>query len=86
MVEVAKKNNESNESLVRRFVRKVQSSGKLLQAKKVQYRQPKKNKRQLRESAIRRAKTKAEKDFLRKIGKLEEPTFRGRGPKKKNKK
>lgn len=86
MVEVNKKNTESNESLVRRFVRKVQSSGKLLQVKKIQYRQPKLNKRKQRVSAIRRAKSKAEKEYLRKIGKLEENTYQSRGSKVKVKK
>lgn len=81
MVEVAKKTGESNESVVRRFVRKVQASGKLLQAKKIQFRQPKQNKRRLRESAIRRAKARVEREYLRKIGKLEEPVFSAKGSK-----
>ncbi|MFA6028099.1 MAG: 30S ribosomal protein S21 [Patescibacteria group bacterium] len=86
MVEVAKKTGESNESVVRRFVRKIQASGKLLQAKKNQYRQPKQNKRRVRESAIRRAKASAEREYLRKIGKLEESVFSARGSKIKVKK
>ena len=85
VVEVSKKGNESNESLVRRFVRKIQSSGKLLQAKKIKFRQPKPNKRLVRQNAIRKSKIKEEKDFLRKIGKLEENTY-GRGVKVKIKK
>ena len=81
MVQVSKKNGESNESLVRRFVRKIQSSGKLLQAKKKQFKQPKENKRKLRQQAIRRSKVKAEKDHLRKIGKLEDVHSYGKGVK-----
>lgn len=75
MVHVNKKNNESNESLVRRFVKKVQASGNLFQAKKKQYHQPKLNKRKTREKAQRKAEITAEKEFLKKIGKLEEKTF-----------
>ena len=85
MVQVKKKNGESNEGLVRRFVRKIQSSGKLLQVKKKQFQQPKPNKRKVREQAIRKTKVKNEKDFLRKIGKLDDRSY-GKGVKIKVKK
>lgn len=80
MVESRKKESESNDNLIRRFTRRVQSSGILLHVKKIRYHQPKKNKNQQREDAIRRAKFRTKQDYLRKIGKLEEPTggFRGR--------
>lgn len=68
-----KKNNEteSNESIIRRFVRKVQASGVLLVAKKKQFRQPDQSKRLRRRSAIIRSQRRQERDYLRKIGKLE---------------
>lgn len=72
VVEVKKKDGESNESLIRRFVRKVQSSGRLLNAKKRQYHEKPKNKRQVRLDAIRRQKIRDEREYLRKIGKLDE--------------
>ncbi len=72
MVEVKKKDGESNESVIRRFVRKVQSSGRLLQAKKYQFHQKKKNKRQIRLDAQRREHTRVEREYLRKIGKLDD--------------
>ena len=72
MVKVEKNDGESNESLIRRFVRKVQTSGRLIQAKNNMFVQPKPNKRQLRQSAIRKKKIEEEKDYLRKIGKLED--------------
>ena len=72
MIEVVKKEGESNESAIRRFVRKVQSSGKLVLAKKKMFAQPKLNKRQVKQSAIRRKKIEEEKEILRKTGKLEE--------------
>lgn len=85
MVEVNKKTGESNESLIRRFVRKIQSSGKLIQAKKNKFKQPKQNKRLLRQQAIRKSKITEEKEYLRKIGKLEENQY-GKGVKVKVKK
>ena len=80
MVELRKKDNESNENLIRRFTRRVQSSGILLHVKKIRYRQPKKSDNQLRKDAIRRAKYRQKQEYLRKIGKLEEPIqgFRGK--------
>lgn len=86
MVDVKKKDGESNESLIRRFVRKVQSSGSLLQAKGKQFHEKKKNKRQLRAAAQRRSVIRAEKEFLRKIGKLEEVDDRFGGKNRKNSK
>ena len=73
---VRKNETESNESLVRRFVRKVQASGNLLQVKRKQYRQRPVSKRLKRASAILRTKSREQREFLRKIGKLEEPTDR----------
>lgn len=77
MVEVYKRNNESPESLIRRFSRKVQASGVLLQAKKIRYYQRKKSKLKVREEARRKAELAAERDRLIKLGLLEEYTFQG---------
>ncbi|MBU0732005.1 hypothetical protein KKC88_03945 [Patescibacteria group bacterium] len=70
MVEVVKKDGESNESEIRRFTRKVQGSGKLILAKKNMFVQGKPNKRQQRLSAIRRSKKEEEIDLLKKTGKI----------------
>lgn len=75
MVEVKKKTGESNEGLVRRFIRKIQSSGKLIQVKKKQFHQPALNKRKVRLQAIRREELKKEKEILRKTGKLDESPY-----------
>ncbi len=72
MVSVRKNDVESNEALIRRFVRKVQSSGNLILVKKKKYRKDKESKMLRRRSAIRREELRQEKDFLRKIGKLDE--------------
>ncbi len=71
-INVRKNEGESNESLVRRFVRKVQASGNILAVKKSQYRQKSVSKRLKRRSAILRAQSRAKREYLRKIGKLEE--------------
>lgn len=73
VISVRKNEGESNESLVRRFVRKVQASGNLLVVKKNQYRQRTPSKRLKRRSAILRSESRAKREYLRKIGKLEEP-------------
>lgn len=71
-IAVKKKDNESNESVIRRFTRKVQSTGLLIQKKRIQYREKRPNKRQQRQSAIRRRRMQQERDFLIKTGKLTE--------------
>jgi len=82
-VEVKKKNNESNEALFRRFTKKIQSSGKLLRYKKGQFKESLKSRNKLRQDAIRRQKIRRQKDYLRKIGRLEEVEDRRSGPRRK---
>ena len=72
MVEVTKKDNEGNESLVRRFSRRVQESGVLIQARKVKFFEPKKNRRKVREDAQRRSELQAEHQRLVKLGEIDE--------------
>ncbi|MFA5994902.1 MAG: hypothetical protein WCW27_05520 [Patescibacteria group bacterium] len=73
-INVQKNDSESNESLIRRFTRKVQSSRKLIAVKQKQYRQPIKSRRLRRRSAILRAKVKQTNELLRKLGKkVDEP-------------
>jgi len=81
VITVEKKEGESNDSVMRRFTRKVQSSGVLIRKKRGQYREKEPNKRAKKISAIRRTRSKAERAYLIKVGKLEEtPRF---GPRKK---
>ncbi len=72
MVEVKKREGESGESLLRRFTKKVQQSGLLIRAKKGRFYDPPKTKREIRVDALRRKSIREKKDYLRKIGKLEE--------------
>lgn len=77
MAEVKRKKGETFESLVRRFSKKIQQSGRLLQSRKVRFRQKGKNKTAVRAAASRRNEISAKREYLKKIGKLiEEPTRR----------
>jgi ribosomal protein S21 len=75
MVEVSKRNNEGTDSLIRRFSRKVQQSGVLLQARKIRFYERKKSKRKLREEAQRRTELQAERERLIKLGEIDEFTY-----------
>lgn len=72
MVEVKVKTNESFEKLFRRFTKKIIQSGKLLQARKIRFKTKMKNDRKRKEAAIHRVKTQDKREYLRKIGKLED--------------
>lgn len=72
MVEVRKKRGETTESLIRRFTKRVQQSGVLIRAKKGRFHEQEKNKRASKEDALRRLKIQEKKEYLRKIGKLDD--------------
>jgi ribosomal protein S21 len=76
VLEVRKKDNESFESLVRRFTKKTMQSGKILQAKKVRFYSKPKTRRALKESALRRQKITGKIEYLKKTGKLDETDFK----------
>ena len=79
MAEVRRKKGESFEALLRRFTRRVQESGRLLQAKKIRYHKGEKSKNLQKETALRREYLRAKKDFLIKTGAAVEEDFRKRG-------
>lgn len=70
--EVKRKRGETFESMMRRFSRRVQQSGKLLQAKKIRFHSPEKSRNLQRASALRREVLRKKRDYLKKIGKLKE--------------
>lgn len=74
MVEVKRRDGESFESLLRRFNRKIQQSGVLVRARRIQFYDPPKSRNLVRESARRRAELAREREELKKLGKL--PVFR----------
>ena len=74
MVEVKRKKNETFEALIRRFSKKIQQSGRLIQSRKIRYFAPKKNRTASRAAAARREEINGKREYLKKIGKLvEEP-------------
>lgn len=72
MVEVKRKERENIGSLLRRFSRRVQQSGILIQARKIRFREPRQTKRERRKTALRREKIRVFKKKLREMGKLED--------------
>ena len=79
-IDVKRRKGESFEGLMRRFTRRVSSSGKLLQARKIRFYKAEPNKNKLRDSALRRQKMRERREWMIKVGKLVEENFgRGRG-------
>ncbi|MEK7516417.1 MAG: 30S ribosomal protein S21 [Patescibacteria group bacterium] len=77
MVEVKRKQGESFESMLRRFGRRVQRSGKLLQAKKIRFHAQPKSKFEMRASALHRKKVQVLREHLYRIGKLSDEDLVG---------
>lgn len=70
MVKVRRKEHETIEALLRRFKKQLQRSGVLFLARKRRFYEPPKSKKKKREEAKRRAELRKEKEYLRKLGKL----------------
>lgn len=78
MAGVTKRRGESFEGLLRRFRRRIQMSGRLLQAKKVRFHKPTLNKAEIKKSALRRLELAKHYEELRKMGKLPEDNRRNK--------
>jgi len=78
VVEVKRRDGESFESLLRRFNRKIQQSGVLVRARKIQFYEPPKSRNLIRVSARRRTELALEREELRRMGKLPPPRGRRR--------
>lgn len=72
MVEVKRKKGESFEALLRRFGKRIQQSGRLLQAKKIRFYESPKSKAAERDAALRRQYLGSKREYLLKTGKLKE--------------
>ena len=72
MAEVKRKKGETFESFLRRFNKKLQQSGKLIQSRKIRFYERPKSQGRLREDALRRKKIGAKREYLNKIGKLKD--------------
>ena len=76
MSEIKRKKGESFEGFMRRVKQQWQRSGKILQARKVQYFLPSKSKNVERKQAVSRAKLISKINYLKKVGKLPEEETR----------
>tara|TARA_Y100000310_G_C20395913_1_gene675097 strand:+ start:454 stop:714 length:261 start_codon:yes stop_codon:yes gene_type:complete len=79
MTEVTRKNNESFESMLRRFKNRVQMSGRLLQARKIKFLAPSENKTKKKAAALKRKGVKEKINYLLKSGKITEEELNRRG-------
>lgn len=69
MVEVKRKENESFESLLRRFNRKIQQSGVLIRARRTRFFEAPKSRNLQKIAARRRSVIRQQKEELKKLGK-----------------
>ena len=76
MAEFKRKKGESFESLMRRFKKKIQQSGILLQSRKIRYFARAENHNKRKTDALRRIRITAEREYLKKIGRLPEEEFK----------
>lgn len=72
MAEVKRKKSETFESLVRRFRKKIQQSGRLIQSRKIRFHEGSKSKTAVRREALRRREIQDKREYLKKIGKLKD--------------
>jgi ribosomal protein S21 len=72
MVQFKRKKGESFESFLRRFNKRLQQSGKLMEARKNRYNKKDKNASQAKKSALISLKLSKTKEYERKIGKVKE--------------
>lgn len=72
MVQFKRKKGESFESFLRRFNKRLQQSGKLMEARKNRYNKKDKNETQTKKSALISLKLSKTKEYERKIGKVKE--------------
>lgn len=70
MIEVRRKDNESLESMLRRFNKRMVQSGTLGSARKKRYFERNKSKLIQKETAIRKKHIKERREYLKKIGKI----------------
>lgn len=72
MVEFKRKKGETFESFLRRFNKRLQQSGRLLEARQKRYHRKPKNERQKKKSALTGLDLRHKKEYLRRTGKLKD--------------
>lgn len=71
MIQVRKKDKENSESLIRRFSRRIQQSGVLMQARRNRFKNNKKSKQKQRDEALYKVKIRKEINKLKKIDRFD---------------
>jgi len=71
MIQVRKKEKENAESLIRRFSRRIQQSGVLMQARRNRFQNDKKSKQKQRDEALYKVKIRKEITKLKKIDRFD---------------
>jgi len=77
MLKINRRKNESFEAFFRRFNRRIQLSGRILQAKKIRYHARELSPTKRKASAIRRIEKASEREYKLKTGQLKEEEHRG---------
>ena len=72
MLKITRRKNESFEAFFRRFNRRIQLSGRILQARKIRYHERDKSDSKLKTAAIRRLEKTSEREYKIKTGQLKE--------------
>jgi len=75
--EIQKQERENNQTLIRRFTKRLRESGILLSAKKSVFRQRKKSEMTQRHIALRKIEKRAEYEKAIKLGEKKQETRRG---------
>jgi ribosomal protein S21 len=78
VVNAKRRKGESFESFYRRFSRRLQQSGNMIEARKHRYEDGQPNKAAVKQSALRRIRVGIKREYLMRIGQLVEKR-RGRG-------
>jgi len=71
MIQVRKKDRENSESLIRRFSRRIQQSGVLMQARRNRFQSDKKSKQKQRDEALYKVEIRKEINKLKKIDRFD---------------
>lgn len=71
-IEVKRAGSESNANLLRRFTKRVQTSGNLRKARELQFSKRNKSELKSKQEALKRITRRATNDRLRKLGKIKD--------------
>ncbi|MBU2566684.1 30S ribosomal protein S21 [Patescibacteria group bacterium] len=77
MAEVNRKKGETFDALLRRFTRRVQQGGVILEVRKNRFRTSAENRNKKRRSALRRVEKKSQYEYLYKTGQLKDDRRKG---------